>query len=677
MAIQQETPTAHTHALASPAAGLTLRALIVAILLTIVASFWIDISEVVTFFCQITEAVPAVPAVAFLMALVLITPLMRRLSARLALKRVEILTIYVFLTVSTSMAGCGIARFFINTIPVLFYFDNPENDFASYQRYMPDWVVPNDPEAIRQLYEGAPEPPGGSTFWTRQFGLIPWRYWVKPIAAWGLFFLALWIVFMCLTVAFRRQWAEKEKLIYPLLYLPMEVTDEIDGATLLTSFFRNRIMWIGFGIAFLYNLGNIANAYNPQIMALGKYYDIGRLFTERPLSALRPINLHYRPEMIGFGYLVSTEVALSVWVFYLLLKLESLVSAMAGLQLAGFPYAQEQSLGAFVAMALTLTWIARFHLWDVIRKAFGQAPEVDDSDEPMSYRVTVIGGLVALLVTAGWMMVAGMTLWLTVVYLALTLMVALVYSRIRAEIGVPLIWMFPYYQTFKAIKFFTNSRLLMDGAQWRSATIFTTLVFLSRGYYPSLMAYQAEGFRLSQDTHMKPRGMSWNLIAALLVGLAVAIWLHLRSYYAYGAGGVRALEGWGAGISKVEYQALTGYAKAVSPPDLPRILATGAGFVIAAGLMGLRMVFLKFPLHPLAFCMTTSYGDLVWGTFFLVWLIKTMVFKLGGMRAYRQLIPGFIGLALGHFFTAGIVYSLVGSSASAPEWVKRYGVWFG
>ena len=105
------------------------------------------------------------------------------------------------------------------------------------------------------------------------------------------------------------------------------------------------------------------------------------------------------------------------------------------------------------------------------------------------------------------------------------------------------------------------------------------------------------------------------------------------------------------------------------------MVATGAGFAMATALMLLRMVFLRFPFHPLAFCMATSYGSLVWGTFFLVWLIKTIVFKLGGMRAYRQLIPGFIGLALGHFFTAGVLYGLVGTYGG--EWYQRYGVWFG
>jgi len=666
MAIDQQLTT-QPAADTGVAVNVTWRAVIIAVICTLIAARWIDTAEVVTFFCQITEAVPAIPAVAFLIVLALSSPLIRRVCARWALKRTEMLAIYVFLTVATSMAGPGIARFFVNTIPVLFYFETPENDFASYQRFMPNWMVPHDREVIRELYEGSAN------------GKIPWQPWLGPIAMWGLFFLAFWVVMMALTVMFRRQWAEKEKLIYPLLYLPLEVTEGVDGQSLLGTFFRNRIMWIGFAIACVYNLSNVLNAYNPAMMALGKYYDIGRLFTERPLSSLQPIQLHYRPEMIGFGYLVSTEVALSVWVFYLVLKLESLLVATAGVQISGFPFAQEQAMGAYIAMAGLLTWIGRHHLLAVIRKAFTGDPAVDDSDEPMTYRMAVFGGLAALAVVIGWMVYAGMTPWLAVLYTVLILMVALVYSRIRAEIGVPLIWMFPYYQQYKAIKYFLGSRALMASGEWRSATIFTTLVFMSRGYYPSLMGYQAESYRLSREVGIKPRSMSWNLIAALVVGFLVAIWLHLRSYYAYGAGGIGSLEGWGAGIAKGEFAELTGWAKAAAPPDLNRILATGSGFTIALALMAIRMVFLKFPLHPLAFCMTTSYGDLIWGTFFLIWLIKSAIFKLGGMKAYRQLIPGFIGLALGHFFSAGIVYSLIPivTGGSAPEWVRRYGVWFG
>lgn len=643
--------------------GITVRSLLLAIAFAVLASYWIDQAEVVTFFCQITESVPAIPAVAFLILLVVLNPLVRRIGQRLALDRREILIVYVFLTIATSMAGCGIARFFINTLPVLFYFDTPENNFAQYQQFIPDWWIPKDYEIIRQLYEAS------------ETGAIPWRPWLVPLAAWGAFYLAIWITQLGLTVMFRRQWSEKEKLTYPLLYLPLEVTEGTDSRSLVAAFFTNRIMWVGFALSFFYNITNIINSYNPGVVCLGKYYDMGRLFTERPLSALRPMTLHFRPEMIGFGYLVSTEVALSVWVFYLLLKLERLTAVVAGYDISGFPFPQEQALGAYVAMFLLLCWVGRQHLYQVFSKAFTGAREVSDDDEPMSYRMAVIAALGGFAMTIAWMTYSGMAAWLAVLYFSLILMVALVYARIRAEVGVPLIWMFPYFQAYKAIKYFLGSAPLYSGGSWRSATIFSSLVVLSRGYYPALQGYQVESFHLARETAIKQRQMTWVLISALVVGFYVALWTHLRSYYGYGAGGLRALEGWGAGIAKQEYTQLTGYALGHAANDPSRIIATIAGFALASALMGVRMVFLRFPLHPLAFCMITSYGELIWGTFFIVWLVKSLVFKLGGMRAYRQLIPGFIGLALGHFFTAGILYGLIG--AYGGENLRRYGVWFG
>ncbi|MGC9318704.1 MAG: DUF6785 family protein, partial [Armatimonadota bacterium] len=581
----------------------------------------------------------------------------------LSLDRREVLMVYVFLTVATSMAGCGIARFFINTIPVPFYYATAENNFESVQRYIPEWFVPHDAETLRLLYEASDE------------GNIVWGPWLRPLAAWGVFFLALWITMMAMVVILRRQWSEKEKLTYPLLYLPVEVTEGLNTRAMVVDFFRSPIMWTGFAIAALYNIGNIINAYNPGFTALGKYYDIGALFTERPWSAIRPLTLHYRPEMVGFGYLVSTEVALSIWVFYLMLRLEAVAAAAGGLDIAGLPFVQEQGLGAYLAMTIFLVWIARGHLADVFRKAFGRAPEVRDDDEPMSYRTAVVAFVIGLAVVLAWVSYAGMALWLAILYFALLLAVALVYARIRAEVGIPLIWMFPYYQHYKAIKYTLGTEPLQKYGGWGSLTIFTSLVFLSRGYYPSLIGYQAEGFRIARETNIRQRSMSWLLIIALVVGFYVAIWLHLRAYYMYGSGGLSALGGWGYGIANSEFEALTSYTKGHATPDAWRIGATAAGFVLTAALTIIRMIFLRFPLHPLAFGMAGSYGSLIWGSFFIVWVVKTIVFKLGGMSAYRRLIPGFLGLALGHYFTAGIVWGLIGLTLG--ESTHTYYVFFG
>jgi hypothetical protein len=642
--------------------GFTWRALIVAVIATVLASYWIDASEVVTLFCQITESVPPIPAVGFLVLLALLIPLTRRISRWLSLDRREVIIVYVFLTVATSMAGPGIIRFLINTIPVMFYFQTPANDFASYQQYMPTWIVPHDSEVIRTLYEGS------------ENGAIPWAAWRTPLLAWGVFFLSFWMILLGLMTLLRRQWSEREKLTYPLVYLPMEMTEGLNSGALAVGFFRNPVMWVGFAISFLYNATNIINAYIPAVKSLGKMYDIGALFTERPWSAIRPLQFHYRPAVIGFGYLMSTEIAMSTWVFFIAIRLVSVAGAAMGYQAAGFPFRPEQSLGAYVALGLSLLWVGRAQLREALAKALGLAPEVDDSDEPMSYRlalVCLIGGLVVWL---GWVYYAGMNLKVSLTYLILILLSTLVYARVRAEMGVPMIWAFPYGQHYKGIKYVFGSKWLYDGS-WSTATMFTTLLFMSRGYFPSLVGYQVEGWRLADAVKINRRAMTWVLIIALVVGFAAGTWLHLRSYYEYGAGGLTALAGWGSGEAQREYEALTGYARAASAPNYQRAGGIGAGFIVAAILIVMRTLFLRFPLHPLAYGMATSFGHKLWGALFIVWLVKTLIFQMGGMAVYRALIPGFIGLALGHFFTAGMLYGLVGTFGG--EQFRRYGVWFG
>ncbi|MEA3404037.1 MAG: DUF6785 family protein [Armatimonadota bacterium] len=643
--------------------GVTWRSLVIAILATVLISYWIDMAEVITLFCQITESVPPVPAVGFLVLLVLLVPALRRLWRWLALDRREIVIIYVFLTVSTAMAGPGIIRFLINTIPVLFYFATPSNGFAEYQQYMPEWMVPHSPEVLRTLYEGSEE------------GAIPWRAWATPLVAWGIFFLAFWLILMGTMAILRRQWSEKEKLTYPLEYLPLEMTRGLETRRLVVQFFRNPVMWTGFAVAFIYNATNIINAYIPSVTALGKYYDIGALFTERPWSAISPLQFHYRPAVIGFGYLMSTEIALSTWVFFLAIRLLAVGAAAAGYEQAGFPFRKEQSMGAYVILGLGLLWVGRHQIAEAFRAAVRKEATESEANEPMSYRtgfLILAGGLGTWL---AWVMYAGMNLRTAAVYLALLLLSAIVYARVRAETGVPMIWAFPYGVHHKAVTYMFGSKWLHPGGSWANATIFSTMLFMSRGYFPSLVGYQVEGWRLAGSTQVRRRAMSWVLIAAVAVGFFVGMWLHLRSYYEWGAGGLTALSGWGSGTAQQEYEALVSYARGDAPPNLPRSMGMAAGGVVALALTVLRTIFLRFPLHPLAYGIATSFGHKLWAPLFVVWLVKTLIFRVSGMASYRALIPAFIGLALGHFFTAGLLYGLVGTFGG--EQFRRYGVWFG
>ncbi|MCS6860107.1 MAG: hypothetical protein NZT92_07300 [Abditibacteriales bacterium] len=636
---------------------------LVAALLTLLCGLWVREAEIVVITCQVTESVPAVPAVAVLLLLLAALPLLRRLRCG----RREILVIYAFVVIAISVPGCSVLRFLLALLPASIYYATPENKYDIVHPHLKPWLVPKDFEVVRQLYESSPD------------GKVPWGAWAVPLLMWSLFFLMLWLTLLCLVTLFRRQWTDKERLTFPLLYLPMEMAGVGEsGQASLSRFFRNPVMWVGFGLAAFYNLLNMLNAFNPAVACPGKFFDAGALFTERPLDALRPFVLHYRPDLVGFGFLVSTEISFSIWVSYLFEKFIAIGGRVVGYEVSGYPFPQEQSLGAYLCLAMFLIWAARKPivngLWLMVPGAWRKST-VDRSDTPP--RWAFFGLLAGMGALCAFCRLAGMATWVALVYLLIVLAVALVYVRIRAETGVPLIWMFPYYMQKKVLLYTLGSAPFMPGGDLSTLTTFALLTFLSRGYFPALAAYQLENLKLADVAGIKTRSMAAVIVLALLVGLGVGFYFHLTPYYYYGAGTLRGGI-WGTGLAVQEFQDIVNFTKTPKPPDVPRIAATGFGFVVAGVLAVLRMVFLRFPLHPLGFGMATAYGDLIWWSFFLVWCIKAIVLKIGGVKLYKQLVPGFLGFALGHFFMAGMVWGLFSITGLITEEVfRRYAVWFG
>ncbi len=639
--------------------GSLLRVLVLGTLLSFLCGPWIKQAEVVVLSCQITESVPAIPALAVLAGLAVLNAPIRKLLPALALTNSELLAIYSFVVMAASLSGCGIGRFFFALLPSPFYYATPENRFSLLFPYLKWPFFPRNEEAIWGFYEGV------------EGGVIPWRDWAPVLGVWTAFLFALWMVMLALVSLFRKQWTEYERLSYPLLQLP---TALVEAKGRERPFWRDPLAWAGFGTAVVYNALNIANAFNPQVATLGKFFNVGALFTERPLTGLRPLVLWYRPEIIGLGYFIPLDICSSALAFYFFEKLVNVGAVAVGLEKPGFPFAQEQSLGAYLALAGFYVWVARGHLKRMLLQALGRE-KVDVSDEPLPPRAAFAILVLGFAFLLWWYRMAGMRVWLAAFYLFLVLSVALVYARIRAEAGVPLIWMFPWYQHKKFIVNLLGSKPLTPNGDLSDPALLSATVFLSRGYYSSMMAYQLETMRLGEDTEVNPRATVTIIALACLVGWAVAYWVHLSAYYEWGAGPLSFREIWGAGLARAEYREVVSFAENPKPPDIPRVAATGAGFVIGLSLCLLRWLCPRWPLHPLGFAMATSYGELIWGPVFIVWLAKVLILRLGGVRLYRRLAPAFVGLALGHFFAAGVVWGSLGIWGG--EAFKRYAVWFG
>lgn len=659
--------------------GLSWRAVVLSVFFLIFSLVWMYKAGLVGHGAQLGESVPVVPAITILFVLILLLPLLRKLPVWLRLTRTGALMVYVFLTIAMTMPSVGVVRLLFPSATALFYFATPENNLEQFQQYIPSWIVPSSGETIREMYEGSDAILTGQAGqgFIAQFTAIPWQPWLVSLAAWTLFLLAAFISMLSLMTMFRRQWVERERLTFPIVHLVMELAGGRDSKDPL-ALFKNPAMWVGFALAAIFNVMNILNAWNPAIPAMGRQEDLGALFTERPWDAIKPLVIAWRPENFGLGYLVPTDITLSVWVFYLLLRFATVFQVATGRDIAGFPFMQEQSFGSYLAIGIFLVFVAREHLVRVFRQV-GRGPKlIDDSDEPMSYRWAVIGFILSTAFMLIWAKAAGMALWTSAIYFGLFLLFALVYARARAEAGAAMVWLFPFYQHKKMMVAITGSEIYYRYGGWSNLTVFSLLMFLSRGYFQSVMAYQIEASKIAEEARIKQRVMTWWLVLALVLGLVGAYVIHLQAYYTHGANileGGTTQGGYRTTLAVQEYTGLASYAKGHVEPDRPRTIAGGAGFLITGILILLRSVFLRFPLHPLGFAMVTAYGSPLWGPFFIVWLIKSLILRIGGMGMYRRTIPFFLGIVIGHFFTAGLVWGWL--SAIYEEMGRRYVVHFG
>ena len=627
--------------------GVTMRSVVIAALLIILTNMWVLRSELLTG-SYATGGTPPAVAIGWLMALLGLGGALGKLWRRLRLSRAELMVIYASLALAIPMASYGIMRAFLPCLTVLSYFSTPQTRFDEFWEMLPDWLTVKDEELIRQCFEGAPPNQG-----------VPWHVWAPVLARWSLFFLALFAAIMGMLSLVRHKWVEGDRLSFPILYLPMQIVGR-EGAGL--GLFRDPVFWCGAGVALVFNLMNVLRAFNPAVPGLGTVTDLNGLLTERPWDAIRPLLWHHMPQVIGMGYLCSLEVSFSVVFFFWANKLLAVLMQIVGYEKAGAPFMMEQSSGGYLVMALVLVWMARHMLAEAAQRVWRGVSDARDRAEALPGRAAALalgGGLLAALM---FLNMAGMSALLALILLLTVMCYALVYARIRAEAGVPYSQIYPADFPRRMLIQGLGARGLLAFGPERNLVLLGTMGWLSFNYYAEFMgAYQIDGLRLADEARVKRRQMASALTVAMLVGFGAAAWSHLTAYYEYGENVVDGGTGLGdhrARVAMRRYMDTETFLTNMTPPDGTYIASASAGGLITLALVVLRFTFLRFPLHPLGYLIATTYWNEcpVWGSFFIVWVIKTLVLRLGGVRAYRRLIPAFLGLAIGQFFFGGIVW---------------------
>jgi len=619
--------------------------------------------------------------------------LLRLVSPRLGMTQRETLVSYLVMLVAAGIPSFGLTEYALPTLAGAFYFDTPESGWQSlFFRHIPQWFVPVDlrayaaagaardnwiyglyallpqwlhpaaPGIIKQFYEALP---GAAHMGAAQLlRAIPWGAWVIPMLAWTGMAYTLFFILLCITVILRRQWVERERLAFPLVQIPLEITRAEPGTRALPAFFRSRMMWVGFAVPFIVHSLNGLHVYFPAVPGVPVAGDLAHYLTSRPWNQVGIFGIWTHFSVIGFSFLIPTDLSFSLWFFYFVYKLQGIGLAALGYDLDYVPnypvptFAAYQMLGAFFMLAGGMAWAARAHLrtvWDrTIAAIVGGGPqewrrEPPDADEALPYHVAVVGLAAGVLALAAIFASAGLNFGLGLLSIVLFLVVAIVLTRFVAEGGLLFI-----QAPFRP----TDIMIMAVGTRPIGAHNLTVFAYLERalGLFDVrafIMPYFMDSWRMCDAADVSKRRLLPALAASVVVATMVSYAALIIMAYRYGA---VTMEPWFAIWSPQQpFQVLRSYLTDPRKPALAGVELTAVGAVVMWALIGLRMRFAGWPLHPIGYAMGPSWPMIqLWFSIFVGWLLKWLLLRWGGMRLFRQARPFFLGLVLGEFVVAGL-----------------------
>lgn len=592
--------------------------------------------------------------VVFLLALAGLNALFRRFRPAWMFSQTELVLLYTVLAVSTAAGGgYGQSVSVVTAYPHWFggagaFSEQGMPTFKNYTdflHFLPSWLTVSDREVLRGFWTG------NSTFLTAQV----LRAWRRPLLAWTGFVTVLFFMTMCVNVLLRRRWVESERLTFPIIWLPTEMTHS-SGAL-----FRSRLLWTGFALAFAPQLLNGFQYYYSWLPVIQtKFQVIQYLFPDPPWNAMSPLTIAFHPLMIGLGYLLPMDLLFSTWFFHFFWQAERVLSALIGFmpdeQGTGFPHIVDQAAGGFLTLGVLGVWSARRHLQAAWRRAWGRQSTPDDAAEALSYRAAFLGIGLCVPALFAFLVASGMSPTTAAWWLPMLLVSILALTRIRAEQGGPLHAMGASMNPADSVIRVAGSRLFSP----RDLVAFS----LNQWYVGAQpVPYGMEALKMAGESRTSQRHVLIAVMAALLIGLVGGI--SIQMHYAYALGGSARLALHAYGCVGTWDGALD---RIVSGKDAN--LGSLAGFVFGAGavvfLVAMHLRYAGWPFHPVAYIISSEHGTAVgffWLPFLIAWFAKSFILRYRGLQGFRAALPFFYGLIVGEM-TGGMLWPLYGIIAN-------------
>ena len=621
----------------APANSITIRAILMGLLLTLPNTYWIAVIEVRWYALDGTCLPLFITPIFFLFWLCLGNLFIRRVcpkAIQLCLTQAELLTIYIFLVIGTLLAGHDLTQNLFGSIAHADRYSTPENRWKDiFFALLPKYWLVRDPTAIKGLYQGNVSP----------YDPHYWMPFVGPLTWWTLFMGTLVGICLCMNILLRTHWSNNERLSFPIIQLPLAMTQFAENSAIKPSagIFSSKAMWIGFALAASVTMLNGIHYLYPSVpqLEMVKQFPIGQYLTSRPWASINDLKTSLYPFMIGLAFFVPLDLSFSIWFFFMARCLFRVYGSAAGLDGAGsqgFPYFGEQASGAWIAWGLTIVWALRTQLKRVWNIAFRSQTSIDGDEIRMigQYRFAFIGIALGIISLAWFSAKIGLTPWVAALFFGLYFLIALTITRARAELGTPHEIYFVNPRTILVTCFGTQA----IGAQ--SLTALSVLYWFNRCYRCHPMPNQLEAMQLGEVARIRPNPLLWILILAFLWGTAAAYWANLHVSFTEGA--TSKAIGFKQWVGGESFNPLPAQLNPGQKVNAVQTLYMAAGFLIVLFLRGMRSSFLWWPFHPAGYALSVSFAmDYFWFCFFIAWLVKVLIVRYGGMRAYGRAIPFF------------------------------------
>lgn len=636
--------------------GVTFRVVVLCLLLAAVLGYAIPILDYKVFNTFLdAQHLPPGAVGALLILVLVVNPLLRLLSRRWAFSRNEALTVYITCLFSSLLPGHGAENFVIPNLIASFYLATRNNKWLDFLvPYVKPWMTP-------ALYGGHGYNRAVAEGWYVGTGAapVPWEAWWLPLLAWMSFVAASYMMIGCLSIMLRAQWAEHEALAFPLLRLPLVMTEDMDRENTLgtvSRFFRNPMMWAGFAIAVFIELQRGLSVYFPDVPDFPLSVDVGPLLSDPPWNQLGWFAVSVYPMAVGVAFLLTSEISFSIWFFFWFMQAQLIAAYYLGFAPRSLPdagvfpgkvFAGFQMGGCYLAYVALVLWTGREHFQHIVLRAFGRIPaRAGEKKEILSYPLAFWGFVGSFAFMIAWSMAAGVRADVAIALWGGYIIAAIGLTRVAVEGGMLALLhdAAPLGAVARLLNSGSSSWLTLDSGLVPASFLQAGLVVHMRGFaMPSFI----QSFKLAHDRNIAPKPLGALIVAVIFVTMMVSWTTIVRMGYQNGA--LQFGHAWYThGGSLWPARFVDTISKGTDNVASVNWLWLGVGMFLTYGMMLARSRLSFFPFHPIGYLIALAFpARIFWFSVFLAWLFKVLITRFGGVESYRKTVPLFLGLALG------------------------------